>query len=59
MSDPSPASERRDLAEQARFAAAALRGEAGMAGLGADASGALEVADAALTVWLAASASSV
>ena len=53
MADAMPAAERLSVAEQARLAAAALQGEAGPAGLGAEAAGALEVADAALTVWLA------
>ena len=54
VADAAPAAERRAVAEQARKAAAALRSEAGPTGLGADAAGALQVADAALTVWLAA-----
>ena len=51
-----PAAERQAAAEQARKAAAALRFEAGQPGLGAEAAGALDVADAALTLWLAAPA---
>ena len=56
MSEPMPAAERQTVAEHARRAAAALRFEAGPPGLGAEAAGALDVADAALTLWLAASA---
>lgn len=52
-----PAAERRSVAEHARQAAAALRFEAEeFSGLGADAAGALGVADATLTLWLAAPA---
>ena len=53
MSEPMPAAERQAVAEHARKAAAALRFEAEPSGLGAEAAGALGVADAALTLWLA------
>jgi hypothetical protein len=56
VAEAAPAAERRAVAEQARKAAAALQAEAGPTGLGADAAGALDVAQAALTVWLAISA---
>ena len=54
MSEAAPAAERRAVAENARKAAAVLKAGAGPTGLGPEAAGALDVADAALTVWLAA-----
>ena len=54
--EAAPAAERQTVAEHARKAAAVLKAEAGPTGLGAEAAGALEVVNAALTVWLASSA---